>query len=681
MIYKDIIYGNIELNGIYEEIANSKDFLRLKDIVQTAMSSLKYPDLEQETRYEHSIGVYYLMCRTLNNLEKKLSKDGLHIDKEEKEIAKLAALLHDIGHGVHSHLLERIMNGSHEQKGIDIVRDSSTQIHQIIVRNYGEEFIDKLVQFMDCIYGKTKVSQTAELREDNTVPLKSLLGSLISHNIDLDRLDYLIRESAYTKLGTLTNYEELINSFECVLAGNQIILAIPEEKQYMLEANILERTRNYNEIYFCDDDYKGEHALEQLLAELKRHPEEVPNTIPEYIRKFLTQDSADFTIEEYMMLTNKTFDEAISQIASTTKSEKIKYLCNYKQNAKNYRTLHNGRSEEYIRKLLKKVIPEFPEDSACIFSQTRTIKPYSRNKFGSTNIITSQGIKNFEDLPHGVSLDKIEKTVTAINPEILRLELGMEEKDFQERYAEVVQEIIENQSKPTQEFELKYVTTGAKISYDDIIGFLTQKYCEQDKANYMSRDVYYDDSSLSLLKSKRALRIRDGITYHNGVKSRDYKNRRITYKKYVEDDTTTYTDREKLEEIGDSTNLEDYAEFLDSVGLPKDLSPVLEVNNFRKLVTILVNNQPIDISFNVANYRCSEYDSLGNISTIEIRPRDNQIIGRMTLLEIKRRIEEEFPNLKELVSSSNIYELGMKDVYEKYINGKKEDKFKEDEAR
>lgn len=196
MIYKDIIYGNIELNGIYEEIANSKDFLRLKDIVQTAMSSLKYPDLEQETRYEHSIGVYYLMCRTLNNLEKKLSKDGLHIDKEEKEIAKLAALLHDIGHGVHSHLLERIMNGSHEQKGIDIVRDSSTQIHQIIVRNYGEEFIDKLVQFMDCIYGKTKVSQTAELREDNTVPLKSLLGSLISHNIDLDRLDYLIRESA-----------------------------------------------------------------------------------------------------------------------------------------------------------------------------------------------------------------------------------------------------------------------------------------------------------------------------------------------------------------------------------------------------------------------------------------------------------------------------------------------------
>lgn len=368
MIYKDIIYGNIELNGIYEEIANSKDFLRLKDIVQTAMSSLKYPDLEQETRYEHSIGVYYLMCRTLNNLEKKLSKDGLHIDKEEKEIAKLAALLHDIGHGVHSHLLERIMNGSHEQKGIDIVRDSSTQIHQIIVRNYGEEFIDKLVQFMDCIYGKTKVSQTAELREDNTVPLKSLLGSLISHNIDLDRLDYLIRESAYTKLGTLTNYEELINSFECVLAGNQIILAIPEERQYMLEANILERTRNYNEIYFCDDDYKGEHALEQLLAELRRHPEEVPNTIPEYIRKFLTQDSADFTIEEYMMLTNKTFDEAISQIASTTKSEKIRYLCDYKQNAKNYRTLHNGRSEEYIRKLLKKVIPEFPEDSACIFS-------------------------------------------------------------------------------------------------------------------------------------------------------------------------------------------------------------------------------------------------------------------------------------------------------------------------
>ena len=53
---------------------------------------------------------------------------------------------------------------------------------------------------MECIYGNEKVADTIELREDNTIPLKGILASLISHNIDLDRIDYLIRESTYTGL-------------------------------------------------------------------------------------------------------------------------------------------------------------------------------------------------------------------------------------------------------------------------------------------------------------------------------------------------------------------------------------------------------------------------------------------------------------------------------------------------
>ena len=141
MIQKDVIYGNIELEGIYEEIVKSRDFSRLKDIVQTALNSIQYPELERETRYEHSIGVYHLMCRTLNNLERKLSTYGLNIAKEEKELAKLAALLHDIGHGVNSHLLEEITGVSHEQRGIDIIQDPTTEIHQIIKKHYGEDFV------------------------------------------------------------------------------------------------------------------------------------------------------------------------------------------------------------------------------------------------------------------------------------------------------------------------------------------------------------------------------------------------------------------------------------------------------------------------------------------------------------------------------------------------------------
>lgn len=671
MIQKDIIYGNIELDGIYEEIIKSEEFLRLKDITQTAMSTIQYPELSQETRYEHSIGVYYLMCRTLNNLERKLSRYGLHISKEEKVVAKLAALLHDIGHGVHSHLLEKITGVSHEQRGIDIIKDPTTQIHQIIVKQYGEEFVEKLVEFMECIYGNGEILEGAELREDNTVPLKVLLASLISHNIDLDRMDYLLRESTYTGLGTLTNYQELIDSFECVLAGNQIILGIPQEKQHILEANILERTRNYREIYYSDMDFLGNHAFEELLLELRKHPEEVPAEVSEGIRKFLTQEKANLTNQEYMQLTNGPLDKAIDLIASQTQSDKIRYLCHYKEKAKkDYHILYNVRNEEYIRNLLRKIIPGFSEDSHCIFSETKDIKPYKKTKFGSTNIITKAGIQNFENLPHGVNLEPIQKSIIAINPELLRLELGIPEQEFKAKYADILKDIINSQSKPVQEFELKYVLMDEKIYGEDILDKLREKYRVIDSATYAATDYYYDSlESFSLLENGEILRIRNGVTYYQGELAREYKNRRITYKTYEEDGETTYTNREKQEEIGNGLQLQDYTEFLSSIGMDEELFQSLIANSYRRLFTFMVNEQPIDISFNVTNFQNCIYEMPGQVRTIEIRPRDNQIIGRILLLQIKKELEEAFPELQNLVSNANIYEIGMVTSYDRYKKG------------
>ena len=132
----------------------------------------------------------------------------------------------------------------------------------------------------------------------------------------------------------------------------------------------------------------------------------------------------------------------------------------------------------------------------------------------------------------------------------------------------------------------------------------------------------------------------------------------------------TYTTRERREEIGDTTNLSEYAEFIDSIGLKvEDLQPILEVNNMRRLITILVNGSPIDLSFNMATYQNYIYDMLGAMPTIEIRPRENEILGRLELLEIKEKLEEAFPMLKDLISNANIYEIGVADSYEKYQKG------------
>lgn len=673
MIVKDIIYGNIELNGIYEEIVNCDEFKRLADITQTSMASLEYPALEQETRYEHSIGVYYLMSRTLNELERKLGKQGVYFNKNEKDMAKLAALLHDIGHGVNSHLLEKVTGLSHEERGIDIIRDPNTKIHQIIEQKYGHDFIEQLVEFMEVIYGKGEIKETLQINEDNTISLKGVLAALISHNNDIDRMDYLMRESTYTGLGTFTNYEELIKSLECVLIGDEVLLAIPEDKMYLQESNIFERVRNYMNIYYCDMDSVGNYLFEQLIDELRQHPDEVPQDVPEAIRKFLTQKKMSLTNQEYMQLTNTPFNSALERIKESTQNDKLRYLCDYKQNAKkDYHILPSEKDEDYIRKLLGRVVIGFPKNSKCIFKTTKTIKPYKKTKFGSNNVITKVGIKKFEELQHAISLEPSVKTTMAINPELLRLELGMEKNEFEERYGEAIKEVVESQAKPVQEFERKYIipllgkeaidlNITQPAPFKGISQILTEHYEQKDSVQYFSIDTYYDTKKFDLLKKGASLRIREGNKFYKAKESQEYKRKRITYKTRTDDVQDSYVTKNKSEEIGDSTDIKDYDEFLDRNNISKDLKEVLKVNNMRRLITVLVNGQEIDVSLNLGSYTNCISGKTGELCTIEIRPRENQITGRLGILAVKKVLEQGFKGLDKMASNSDIYRIGMED--------------------
>lgn len=73
LIIRDEVHEIIELEGVYKELVESKDFRRLEDIIQTGTSYLKYPEMEKETRFDHSIGSYHLMCKIIDNIEKKLA--------------------------------------------------------------------------------------------------------------------------------------------------------------------------------------------------------------------------------------------------------------------------------------------------------------------------------------------------------------------------------------------------------------------------------------------------------------------------------------------------------------------------------------------------------------------------------------------------------------------------------
>ncbi len=673
-VIKDEVHGNISLQGVYKELVQSQDFQRLKDIVQTGTSYLQYPDMKNETRYDHSVGSYYLMCKIIQNIENKLAMQGIQVNEEEKEIAKIAMLLHDIGHGAYSHTLEKMTGYSHERRSIDIVKDENTQIHQILGKFYGEDFTNKVGEFLERVYEHKKQDKPlSDVKiENGTVHLEDLLASLISNNIDADRLDYLVRDSKKAGYKVLTEVDELIASFEFVLDVDKIIVAIPEEKKILVDMAILERARNYRDIYFCGPSIIGDHVLEFLLEELRNHKEEIPSDISPILQTFLTNSKASFTTQEYMTITETPLNEALQKIKNQTKNEMLKQLCDITQMTKTYQVLNTDKKESYIRYLLHKAIPEIPENTKGFVVEERPIKPYKSNENDNINVITRNGIEDYQDIKQDlIKLEPFSKKVTALSMEMLRLELGISQEEFEQKYQRTIEEIISTVTKAKDEFELRYVLTEGSVKGEQIKQKIAQQYKIVDSAKYMSKDVYYDNiDNYALLENKKAFRIRTGTTFHGVEETYGFKARRATYKTYQKEGQSNFTVRRKEEEIGDSVKIEDYAEFLTAIGLQKeDISPVLHVMNVRYLYTIDINGVLIDISFNNANYHNEIYEMFGNVGTIEIKPRENRVSDRLSLLEFREFLEREVPELRKFLSNTNVYEIGMLDTYEKYLNG------------
>lgn len=599
---------------------------------------------------------------------------GLKVKEEEKEIAKIAMLLHDVGHGAYSHTLEKITGYSHERRSIDIVKDQETQIYQIIEKYYGKEFVNKVGEFLEKVYEHKKQDRPlSDIRiENETVNLEELLASLISNNIDADRLDYLIRDSKIADFKILTEVDKLIESFEFVLDVDKIIVAIPEDKKILLDMALLERMRNYRDIYYCIESVIGDNVLEFLLEELRNNPNEVPNNTDRTIKTFLTNSKATFSTKEYMTITETPIKEVLQKIKEHTQSEKLKYLCDMKSMTSSYQELNTDKNENYIRYLLHKAIPEIKEDTKAIIEETRWIKPYKSNENENINVITSNGIEDYKDVRQDlIKLEPFAKRNIAISPEMIRLELGISKEEFDKEYKRTVEEVISTVTKSKDEFELRYVLTEGILFGEDIKEKIEEKYEIVDSAKYLSDDMYFDNlKTYELLENKKALRVRRGTTFYKTKETYKFKETRATYKTYKKDIKSNYTVRIKEEEIGDSDKIECYGEFLDSIGIDKEnIKPVLNVNNYRNLYTVNVNGTLIDISFNVANYVNQIYEMFGSIGTIEIKPRDNKVQNRLSMLEFRQFLEEQFPELSKFLSNTNVYEIGMLDTYEKYKKG------------
>ena len=246
-IINDPIYGFITIPSelIYDIIAH-RYFQRLRRITQMGLSYLVYPGANH-TRFHHAIGCLFLMQKAIQVLQFK----GVNITKEEAEALQIAILLHDIGHGAFSHSLEHsIVNDiSHEE--------ISLQFMEVLNR----EFNGKLHLAISIFKGEHP---------------KKFLNQLISSQLDIDRLDYLKRDSFYTGVA-----EGNVNSERLITMLNVVDdkLVVEEKGIYSAEKFIIARRLMYWQVYLHKTSLVAEKILVKILQRAKdlvAKGEEVP---------------------------------------------------------------------------------------------------------------------------------------------------------------------------------------------------------------------------------------------------------------------------------------------------------------------------------------------------------------------------------------------------------------------
>ncbi len=267
-IFNDPVYGFVTIPGeqIFDIIEHPV-FQRLRRIKQLGLAHLVYPGA-LHTRFHHSLGAMHLMSKALAELRMK----GHAVSKEEQRAAETAMLLHDVGHGPYSHALEHsIVNGvGHEQISL------------------------WFIQWLNRVFDGS-LEMALDIFEDRYK--KHFLHKLISSQFDMDRLDYLKRDSFFTGVseGTI-NYERLLNMLE-VTRDEPVI----EYKGiYSVEKFITARRIMYWQVYLHKTVLAAEYMAIQLLKRAKWLAEngKAPKAATPALQFFLENDITEKQFRE-----------------------------------------------------------------------------------------------------------------------------------------------------------------------------------------------------------------------------------------------------------------------------------------------------------------------------------------------------------------------------------------------
>ncbi|HRG34072.1 MAG: HD domain-containing protein [Saprospiraceae bacterium] len=266
-IFNDPVYGFITVpRGIVLNLIEHPYFQRLQRIRQLGLSHYIYPGAVH-SRFHHALGAYHLMTSALHNLKLK----GIPISTEEFQAAQIAILLHDIGHGPFSHVLEHtIVSVPHEEMTLRMMEELNLEF---------DGALDLAIKLFK-----------------NEYP-RPFLQQLISSQLDMDRLDYLNRDSFFTGVAEgVIGYDRLILMMDVV--DNQLV--IEEKAIYSIEKFLTSRKIMYLQVYMHKTALSAESML-ILFLDLIRKSKNKPN-VSAALNFFLQNNEFDSTLEGQKIL-------------------------------------------------------------------------------------------------------------------------------------------------------------------------------------------------------------------------------------------------------------------------------------------------------------------------------------------------------------------------------------------
>lgn len=276
MIVRDPIHGDINIvDDLILELILTKEFQRLRRIKQLGLSQLVFPGAEH-SRYTHSIGVYYLSTVFTNSIENNCEYVFSDVDKR---CLNVAALLHDVGHGALSHTAEEMFDKSHEVFSAAIILSESTEINAVLNKYMPDHIED--------------INSIIEKKHHNKV-----LNELLSSTIDIDRLDYLVRDSHNT--GVVYGNIDVSRLSNCVqVFENQVVYS--EKALNTLEDVICSRYQMFNQVYTVEKSLGYDcliKALYDRCVTLYNHGYEFECDM----RKLIPFITDTVTIDSYLLL-------------------------------------------------------------------------------------------------------------------------------------------------------------------------------------------------------------------------------------------------------------------------------------------------------------------------------------------------------------------------------------------